>query len=111
MGAGRKDLVQTPLPAQVIDLGGDITDLADTAAIMAGLDVVISSCTAPLHLAGALGRRTWAMIPFAPHFPWLLNRADSLWYPSMRLYRQGQAGTDWSSVVDDIATDLRALTR
>jgi predicted O-linked N-acetylglucosamine transferase (SPINDLY family) len=110
MGPGRQDLEQTPLPGQVIDLGGEITDLADTAAIMAGLDVVISSCTAPLHLAGAMGRPTWAMIPFAPHFPWLLDRTDSPWYPSMRLYRQSQPGTDWSSVIKRIAADLRHLT-
>jgi predicted O-linked N-acetylglucosamine transferase (SPINDLY family) len=109
MGAGREDLAETPLPAHVIDLGAEIRDLADTAAIMAGLDVVISSCTAPLHLAGALGRPAWAMIPFAPHFPWLLDRADSPWYPSMRLYRQPRSGTDWSSVVDRIAVDLTAL--
>jgi predicted O-linked N-acetylglucosamine transferase (SPINDLY family) len=109
MGAGRQDIEQTPLPAHVIDLGCEITDLADTAAIMAGLDLVISSCTAPVHLAGALGRPTWAMLPFAPHFPWLLNRADSPWYPRTRLYRQSQLGMDWSSVVDQIATDLRSL--
>jgi hypothetical protein len=110
MGAGRQDMEQTPLPSHVIDLGGDITDLADTATIMTGLDLVISSCTAPLHLAGALGRPTWAMIPFAPHFPWLLNRSDSPWYPSMRLYRQSQPGTDWSSVIDQIAAELSALS-
>jgi predicted O-linked N-acetylglucosamine transferase (SPINDLY family) len=109
MGAGRQDLAETPLPENVIDLGGEIADLADTAAIMAGLDLMISSCTAPLHLAGALGRPTWATIPFAPHFPWLLNRSDSPWYPSMRLYRQSQPGTDWSSVVDQIARDLGAF--
>jgi predicted O-linked N-acetylglucosamine transferase (SPINDLY family) len=111
MGAGREDLATTPLPPNVIDLGDEITDLAETAAIMASLDLVISPCTAPLHLAGALGRPTWAMIPFAPHFPWLLDRADSPWYPSMRLYRQSRPGTDWSSVVDRIATDLRILHR
>ena len=111
MGAGRQDLDQTPLPAHVIDLGGEIADLADTAAIMAGLDMIISSCTAPLHLAGAMGRPTWAMIPFAPHFTWLLNRTDSPWYPSMRLYRQSQLGTAWGSVVDQIAKDLQALSR
>jgi ADP-heptose:LPS heptosyltransferase len=110
MGDGRRDLADTPLPAHVIDLGEEITDLADTAAIMAGLDVIISPCTAPLHLAGAMGRRAWAMIPFAPHFPWLLDREDSPWYPSMRLYRQSQPGTDWVSVVDQIARDLRAMT-
>jgi predicted O-linked N-acetylglucosamine transferase (SPINDLY family) len=109
MGAGRQDLAHTPLPSHVIDLGEEITDLADTAAIMAGLDLMISSCTAPLHLAGAMGRPTWAMIPFAPHFPWLLDRTDSPWYPSMRLYRQSQPGTDWSSVVEHIAADLRTL--
>jgi predicted O-linked N-acetylglucosamine transferase (SPINDLY family) len=110
MGAGRDDLAETPLPAHVIDLGHEIRDLADTAAIMAGLDLMISSCTAPLHLAGAMGRPTWAMIPFAPHFPWLLDRPDSPWYPGMRLYRQSQPGTDWSSVVEQIAADLRRLS-
>jgi predicted O-linked N-acetylglucosamine transferase (SPINDLY family) len=109
MGSGRQDLAQTPLPAHVIDLGEEITDLADTAAIIAGLDLMISSCTAPLHLAGAMGRPTWAMLPFAPHFTWLLDREDSPWYPSMRLYRQSQPGRDWSSVVDRIAEDLRAI--
>jgi ADP-heptose:LPS heptosyltransferase len=76
---------------------------------MAGLDLVISSCTAPLHLAGALGVPSWGMIPFAPHFPWLLERTDSLWYPSMRLYRQSRPGEDWSDVVGLIATDLRRM--
>jgi predicted O-linked N-acetylglucosamine transferase (SPINDLY family) len=110
MGAGRQDLTQIPLPSHVIDLGDEITNLADTAAIMAGLDLMISSCTAPLHLAGAMGRPTWAMIPFAPHFPWLLDRADSPWYPSMRLYRQSQPGTDWSAVIAQIGADLRTLS-
>jgi FkbM family methyltransferase len=99
----------SPLPPNVLDLGKEVADLADTAAIMTGLDLMISSCTAPLHLAGALGVRTWAMIPFAPYFPWLLERTDSPWYPSMRLYRQEQAGQDWSNVVSRIADDLAAL--
>jgi len=110
MGAGRRDLADMPLPAHVIDLGSEISDLTDTAAIMAGLDLMISSCTAPLHLAGAMGRPTWAMIPFAPHFPWLLDRTDSPWYPSMRLYRQSQTGRDWSSVVAEIAEYLRRMS-
>ena len=109
MGPGRQDLIRTPLPGHIVDLGEEITDLADTAAIMAGLDLVISSCTAPLHLAGALGRPAWVMLPFAPHFPWLLNRSDTPWYPSMRLYRQSQPGIDWSCVIDQIATDLGSV--
>jgi predicted O-linked N-acetylglucosamine transferase (SPINDLY family) len=109
MGPGRADCATTPLPAHVVDLGEEIGDLTDTAAIMAGLDLVISSCTAPLHLAGALGVPSWGMIPFAPHFPWLLERTDTLWYPRMRLYRQGKAGEDWSDVVSRIGADLRRL--
>jgi FkbM family methyltransferase len=111
MGEGRQDCDAVPLPPHVLDLGGEITDLADTAAIMAGLDLMISSCTGPLHLAGALGVPVWAMIPFAPHFPWLLGRTDTLWYPSMHLYRQEQPGRDWSWVVGRITADLAALVK
>ncbi|MGA3003569.1 MAG: FkbM family methyltransferase [Acetobacteraceae bacterium] len=109
VGEGRQELDASPLPPGVIDLGCEVTDLADTAAIISGLDLMISSCTAPLHLAGALGVPTWAMIPFAPYFPWLLERTDTPWYPSMRLYRQEQPGRDWSGVVARIAADLAAL--
>ena len=108
VGEGRAN---RPLPPNVRDLGEEVADLADTAAIMAGLDLMISSCTAPLHLAGALGVRTWAMIPSAPYFPWLLERTDTPWYPTMRLYRQEQPGQDWSEVVDRIAADLAELVR
>lgn len=111
MGRGREDLDTTPLPPHVLDLGTEITDLADTAAIMSGLDLMISSCTGPLHLAGALGVQSWAMIPFAPHFPWLLEQTDTFWYPNMRLYRQEQSGLDWSGVVSRIAIDLSALAQ
>jgi tetratricopeptide (TPR) repeat protein len=107
VGPGRQDLAAHALPANVLDLGPEIADLADTAAIMAGLDLVVTSCTAPLHLAGALGVPTWAMIPASPHFAWLLGREDSAWYPTLRLYRQERFGTDWSGVVARIAEDLR----
>jgi FkbM family methyltransferase len=108
VGPGRDDLDTAQLPPNVIDLGQEVTDLADTAAIMAELDLMISSCTGPLHLAGALGVPTWAMIPFAPYFPWLLDREDSPWYPSVHLYRQEQPGQDWSTTVGRIASDLAA---
>jgi FkbM family methyltransferase len=62
-------------------------------------------------LAGALGVPTWAMIPFAPYFPWLLERSDTPWYSSVKLYRQDQPGRDWSGVVGRIAEDLAALVR
>ncbi len=111
VGEGRQDLEARPLPPCVTDLGCEVTDLADTAAIMSGLDLMISSCTGPLHLSAALGLPTWAMIPFAPYFPWLLERTDSPWYSSLRLYRQDQPGRDWSGVVGRIAADLVALIR
>jgi predicted O-linked N-acetylglucosamine transferase (SPINDLY family) len=111
MGPGRADLARHCLPSDIIDLGPEIADLADTAAIMTGLDLVISSCTAPLHLAGALGVRAWGMIPFTPHFTWGPSGAASACYPSVRLYRQGRSGQDWSDVVTRMAADLEDLTR
>ncbi len=109
VGPGREGLASRTLPPHILDLGAEVGDLADTAAIMSGLDLMISSCTGPLHLAGALGVPTWAMIPFAPYFPWLLDRDNSPWYPSVKLYRQAQPGQDWASVVNRIAGDLTAL--
>jgi tetratricopeptide (TPR) repeat protein len=109
VGPGRGGCDARAWPAHVRDFGGEVADMADTAAIMANLDLVISSCTASLHLAGALGVRTWAMIPFAPYFPWLLESEATPWYPSMRLYRQKQPGQDWAAVVERIAEDLAAL--
>lgn len=108
-GPGRDDLKQIPLPANVLDLGDEIKDFADTAGIMTELDLMITSCTAPLHLAAALGVPTWAVIPYAPHFLWQLDRTDSPWYPSLRLYRQDQPGADWSGAVGRMAGDLEAL--
>jgi tetratricopeptide (TPR) repeat protein len=109
VGAARAEIEQRPLPANVLDLGGEISDFADTAAIMSGLDLVITSCTAPLHLAGALGIPTWAVLPFAPHFFWLLDRTDSPWYPTLRLYRQDNPTSGWSRVVSRVADDLARL--
>ena len=106
VGPGREDLRAVSLPGDVVDVGAEVTDLVDTAAVMMSLDLIISSCTGPLHLAGALGRPTWAMIPFAPYFPWLTERDDTAWYPTMRLYRQSRPGGDWGDVVARIAADL-----
>ncbi len=111
MGPGRNDLADNPLPANVLDLGPEIRDFADTAAIMDGLDLVITSCTAPLHLAGALGVKTWAMIPYSPHLLWQLERSDSPWYPSLTLYRQDAPGVDWLGVATRLARDLSALAK
>ena len=80
----------------------------DTAALIAELDLVISVDTSVAHLAGALGRRCWLLLPFAPDWRWMLDRDDTPWYPAMRLFRQSRLH-DWSSVVARVAADLRAL--
>jgi tetratricopeptide (TPR) repeat protein len=109
VGPAREDLAQTPLPPHVIDLGPELDDLATTAAVMSELDLVISSCTAPVHLAGALGVKTWGVQPFAPYFAWLLNREDTPWYPNTKLYRQEQPGMEWSALIARVAGDLAAF--
>jgi hypothetical protein len=78
----------------------------DTAAIMMNLDLVISSDTAVPHLAGAQGVSTWLALPYVPSWHWLLDRCDSLWYPTMRLFRQKSAG-DWARVFEEIRGALR----
>lgn len=85
-----------------VSLHGDgLNDFADTAALVENLDLVITVDTAIAHLAGALGKPVWLMNRFASCWRWLLNRADSPWYPTMRLFRQPSLG-DWKSVVADV---------
>jgi hypothetical protein len=83
------------------DLGEDISDFADTAAIIENLDLVISIDTAVVHLAGALGKEVWTLLPFSPDFRWMIDREDSPWYPTMKLFRQPKPG-DWESVFEKV---------
>ncbi|HYD71357.1 tetratricopeptide repeat-containing glycosyltransferase family protein [Azospirillum sp.] len=108
MGDGRQDLERVPVPDGFTDLGGAIGDFADTAAIMANLDLVVSSCTSVAHLAGALGVPVWVALPFAPDWRWLLGRDDSPWYPTARLFRQERVG-DWTGVARRIAAALAEM--
>ena len=82
----------------------------DTAAIMKNLDLVITSDTSVPHLAGALGVPVWVALPFVPDWRWLLDRGDSPWYPTMRLFRQGRAG-DWAGVFDGMLRALQEMKR
>ena len=77
----------------------------DTAAVMETIDLVISCDTSVAHLAGALGRPTWVALKFSPDWRWMMNRDDSPWYPSMRLFRQTAPG-DWDGVFDRMYADL-----
>jgi tetratricopeptide (TPR) repeat protein len=90
------------------NLSKDLHDLSDTAAAVENLDLVISVDTAPAHLAGAMGKPAWILLPFAPDFRWMLGRTDSPWYPTMRLFRQEEWG-DWTRVFQDVSEQLRTL--
>jgi hypothetical protein len=100
--ADRATLAATPA---IIDLGCDFSDFADTAAAISALDLVISADTSVAHLAAALGKPTWVLLPFAPDWRWLLGREDSPWYPTVRLFRQEARG-DWDSVIGRVQAAL-----
>ena len=97
-------------PAWIAAAGRPLADFADTAGLMSQLDLVISADTAVAHLAGALGRPVWIMLPSQADSRWLLDRDDSPWYPSARLFRQSTAW-DWAPVVERVAEELAALAR
>jgi hypothetical protein len=89
----------------VPDLGGQFTNFADTAAVVALLDIIVAVDTSVAHLAGAMGKATALLIPFSPDWRWLLDRADSPWYPSMRIFRQSSPG-DWPGVATRLRDEL-----
>lgn len=105
-GAGREQLPGFAARFTVTDLGDRLTDFIETAAAMTALDLIISVDTAPGHLAGALGLPVWVMLPFAPDWRWMLNRSDSPWYPTMRLFRQHKAD-NWTQVFAELANELK----
>lgn len=107
-GDGRRDLAEAPPSARFTDLGGDLRDFADTAAAMTHLDLIVTSCTSPAHLAGALGLPVWVALSYVADWRWMRDRTDSPWYPQARLFRQTQPG-DWSGVVAALKTALTEL--
>ena len=92
------------LPA-VIHFGSELHDYGDTAALIANLDLVISVDTSVAHLAGAMGKPVWILLPFLPDYRWLTGRDDSPWYPTARLFRQTEAG-DWDTVFAQVRQAL-----
>jgi FKBP-type peptidyl-prolyl cis-trans isomerase 2 len=99
-----------PEGIKLIDTAEEIHDFSDTAAIIENLDLVVSIDTAVAHLAGALGKRVWVLLPFVPDWRWMMNREDSPWYPTMRLFRQTKSG-DWESVIALVKDSLNDLPR
>ena len=90
------------------DLGSGLRTFDDTAAYFEALDLVVTVDTSVAHLAGALGRPVWILLPHACDWRWLLDRDDSPWYRTARLYRQRRPG-DWASVLDRVRADLAEL--
>jgi tetratricopeptide (TPR) repeat protein len=93
--------------AEIVDLTGHLTDFVETAALISCLDLVITVDTSVAHLAGAQGRPTWILLPYRPDYRWLLDRDDSPWYPSVRLFRQ-DASRDYARVIDRVRAELQA---
>lgn len=106
-GAGEDEAAQPPDGQPLADLGSKVADFADTAAVIASLDLVIAVDTGVAHLAGALGKPCWLLLPdYKADWRWLANRTDSPWYPGvMRLFRQKTVG-DWGPVIDEVRSAL-----
>jgi tetratricopeptide (TPR) repeat protein len=97
-----------PEGMDLIDLTDNIEDFADAAGLLAHLDLFIGVDTAAVHLAGAMGKPVWTLNPLKTDFRWLLDREDTPWYPSMRLFRQPRVG-DWQTPISRIVAELRKL--
>ncbi len=104
------DVGSTALGESLIDLGPGLRDFADTAALLTQLDLVICADTAVAHLAGALDRPLWLLLARNAEARWLLNRRDTPWYPSARLFRQPEA-RNWQAVIDEVCHELAAFGR
>jgi len=106
IGARKGDV----LPDHVTDLSAELTDFAQTAGALAALDLLISVDTAPAHLAGAMGKPVWMLLPFVPDWRWLLEREDTPWYPTLRFFRQRTRG-DWRAPIEAVAKALNDLAQ
>ncbi len=92
----------------VMPLGDEFEDFADTAAVVAMLDLVVAVDTSVAHLAGAMGKAVGILLPFSPDYRWMLDRTDSPWYPTMRLFRQPAFG-DWDGPLERVRRELTDL--
>jgi hypothetical protein len=105
-GDAAAEALNLPADLGFSNVGGELNDFSDTAALVSVLDIVISVDTAVAHLAGAMGKPVWVVLPFVCDWRWLTDRQDSPWYPSMRLFRQGR-GETWPDVFHRVAAALR----
>jgi len=108
ISSARTDIIIYDFEDEIIDLGSSFNDFSETAATIMQLDLVISVDTAVAHLAGALGKPVWTLLPTVADWRWMLNRSDTLWYPTMKLFRQEDVG-DWGTVIQKVKTELTQL--
>ncbi|MCL2647178.1 MAG: hypothetical protein FWD61_09255, partial [Phycisphaerales bacterium] len=102
--------VKPLVEAGLVDVSTELTDFAHSAALVANLDLVISVDTAVTHLAGALGAKTWTLLPYSVDWRWGMGREESPWYPTMRLFRQTQFA-DWETVIERVRGELEKLVK
>ncbi|MCP2514824.1 tetratricopeptide repeat protein [Achromobacter mucicolens] len=104
-GPAAAQAATAPPGMNIVPLDAEIADFEDTAAILSLADLLVSVDSSPVHLAGALNRPAWVLLPFLPDWRWLMQRSDSPWYPSLRLFRQPAPG-DWKPVMHDVGQAL-----
>lgn len=104
-GPAAAQATAAPHGMNIVPLDAEIADFEDTAAILSLADLLVSVDSSPVHLAGALNRPAWVLLPFLPDWRWLLHRSDSPWYPSLQLFRQPAPG-DWKPVMHDVGQAL-----
>lgn len=104
-GPAAAEVKTSPNGIEFVDYSEELEDFTDTAALIANLDLIISVDTAVAHLAGAIGKTVWTLLPFTPDWRWMLDREDSPWYPSMKLFRQLSEG-DWEGVLSRVRAEL-----
>jgi tetratricopeptide (TPR) repeat protein len=107
-GPAASQATELPKDMRVANFGEEFEDFSDTAGLVENLDLVISVDTAVAHLAGAMAKPVWVLLPFIPDWRWMMDRRNSPWYPTMRLFRQKKRG-DWESVFQLVAAELQKL--
>jgi hypothetical protein len=110
VGEAAAQAAAAPAGMRLVNVAPQIVDFADTAAIVANLDLVVTIDTSVAHLAGAMGIPVWVLVAYAPDWRYHLGRSDNPWYPSMRLFRQARDG-DWPSAIEQLAEALVQTVR
>ncbi len=108
-GEAAEQIAQAPPDLRLTDWTAELNDFAETAALVEHLDLIISVDTAVVHLAAAMGKPVWVLLPHIPDWRWMLGREDSPWYPTVRLFRQEKPG-NWDGVMDRVRQALSELS-